>query len=57
MIRWDDTYNDVYNSIKKVNIFWKILDKKFNVEIASMEKFIFDKILNFKIINSMIVMS
>lgn len=46
----------MYNSIKKINLLQKILDKKFKVEIAGMKKFIGNKILDFKIIDSKIVM-
>jgi len=46
----------MYNAIKKTNLLWKILDKKFKVEIADMKRFIVNKILDFKIIDSKIVM-
>lgn len=46
----------MYNSIKKINLLQKILDKKFKVEIAGMKRFIVNKILDFKIIDSKIVM-
>jgi hypothetical protein len=48
---------DVYNELKSAYELWKALDKKFNVDIVIIKKFIISKFLDFKFVESRIVMS
>jgi hypothetical protein len=53
----DNTQYDVYSSIKSAKALWKVVNKKFKVEVAIMKKFIIDKFLDFKMVDSKIIMS
>jgi hypothetical protein len=53
----DNTQYDVYSSIKSAKALWKVVNKKFKVEVAIMKKFIIDKFLDFKMVDSKITMS
>lgn len=53
----DNTQYDVYSSIKSTKALWKVVNKKFKVEVAIMKKFIIDKFLDFKMVDSKITMS
>jgi hypothetical protein len=52
----DNTQYDVYSSIKSVKALWKVVNKKFKVEVAIMKKFIIGNFLDFKMVNSKIIM-
>jgi len=49
--RLDNTFYNVYISIKSVKALWKILDTKYKAEDVEMKKFIVGKFLNFKMID------
>jgi hypothetical protein len=53
----DNTLYDVYNLIKSEKVLWKAIYKKYRVENVGMEKFIIKQFLNFKMVDSMTVMS
>ena len=53
----DNTLYDVYNLIKSEKVPWKAIYKKYRVENVGMEKFIIKQFLNFKMVDSMTVMS
>lgn len=53
----DNTFYDVYSSIKRTKTLWEVLDKKYKVEDVDMKKFIINNFLDFKMIDLRIVMS
>lgn len=47
----DNTFYDVYSSIKRTKTLWEVLDKKYKVEDVDMKKFIINNFLDFKMID------
>jgi len=53
----DNIVYDVYSQIKSEKALWETLDKNYKVEDADVKKFIVIKFLDFKMVDSRIVMS
>ncbi|KAL0282451.1 UNVERIFIED_CONTAM: hypothetical protein Sradi_7261200 [Sesamum radiatum] len=52
-----DTLYNVYSSATTARAFWESLEKKYKTEDAGLKKFIVGKFLNFKMIDSKMIMN
>ena len=53
----DNTLYSVYSLIRTAKELWKSLEKKYKTEDACLKKFVLDRFLEFKMIDSKSVMS
>lgn len=53
----DNTLDGMNNLIKSAKALWKALDKKYKAKDANMKKFIVDKFLGFKMVDSITIMN
>jgi len=55
--KWNNAQYNKYILIKSTKALWKALVIKFNVKVFDMEKFVIDRFLDFKMIDSIFIMS